>query len=228
MTSIFSEDIEELQNLLNLSRRPLVQKLLKDKIDDLEKSGAPPPSEESMEIDAEPLTLSPPPPKPVVVERHPIFPQISYSTLPSFAWDQDNERIKVYISLEGASSENIFSEFKKQSVDVKIHDLNGKNYRFGVPKLEKSIDPTESKVIVKPKRVIVSLKKSERGNWLDLNYKESKLKPKDKMDDKDPMGGIMDLMKNMYEEGDEDMKRTIAKAWTDARVGKKANTTSDF
>ncbi|RCV30696.1 hypothetical protein SETIT_6G116000v2 [Setaria italica] len=26
--------------------------------------------------------------------------------------------------------------------------------------------------------------------------------------EKDPMSGIMDLMKNMYEEGDEDMKRT--------------------
>ncbi|KAG9442364.1 hypothetical protein H6P81_018218 [Aristolochia fimbriata] len=35
------------------------------------------------------------------------------------------------------------------------------------------------------------------------------------------MAGIMDLMKNMYEEGDEDMKRTIAKAWTDARLVKR-------
>jgi calcyclin binding protein len=70
------------------------------------------------------------------------------------------------------------------------------------------------------------------------------------MDKKDPMSGIMDLMKvsaftnshhlidvcdalttcymdshmqNMYEEGDEDMKRTIAKAWSDARSGKAAD-----
>ncbi|MCI52658.1 calcyclin-binding protein, partial [Trifolium medium] len=33
--------------------------------------------------------------------------------------------------------------------------------------------------------------------------------------EKDPMAGIMDLMKNMYEDGDEEMKKTIAKAWTD-------------
>lgn len=69
--------------------------------------------------------------------------------------------------------------------------------------------------------------------------------------EKDPMSGIMDLMKvnifplsslnqvevmwssttrymdyhlqNMYDEGDEDMKRTIAKAWSDARSGKTAD-----
>lgn len=28
---------------------------------------------------------------------------------------------------------------------------------------------------------------------------------------------------NMYEEGDEEMKKTIAKAWTDARSGKTAD-----
>jgi calcyclin binding protein len=75
--------------------------------------------------------------------------------------------------------------------------------------------------------------------------------------EKDPMSGIMDLMKvsappppshawltsrnfydhyvtcymhscvqNMYEEGDEDMKRTIAKAWTDARSGKTTDSLS--
>jgi len=30
----------------------------------------------------------------------------------------------------------------------------------------------------------------------------------------------MELMKNMYEEGDDEMKRTIAKAWTESREKK--------
>lgn len=79
--------------------------------------------------------------------------------------------------------------------------------------------------------------------------------------EKDPMAGIMDLMKvaflvilvrkpfivclvlyyfstenqslsvllqNMYEEGDEDMKRTIGKAWTDARSGKTVDPMKNF
>lgn len=33
----------------------------------------------------------------------------------------------------------------------------------------------------------------------------------------DPSASIMNLMKKMYSEGDDDMKRTIAKAWTEAR-----------
>ena len=31
---------------------------------------------------------------------------------------------------------------------------------------------------------------------------------------KDPQAGIMNMMKKMYEEGDDKMKRTIAEAWS--------------
>jgi len=42
----------------------------------------------------------------------------------------------------------------------------------------------------------------------------------DKMDD-DPNAGLMKLMKQMYETGDDDMKRNINKAWSDAQDKKK-------
>ena len=35
--------------------------------------------------------------------------------------------------------------------------------------------------------------------------------------DKDPSESLMDLMKKMYDEGDDEMTRTIAKAWTGSR-----------
>lgn len=35
--------------------------------------------------------------------------------------------------------------------------------------------------------------------------------------DADPQAGLMDMMKKMYEEGDDEMKRTIAKAWTESQ-----------
>ena len=39
-----------------------------------------------------------------------------------------------------------------------------------------------------------------------------------KMDEnKDPNESLMELMKKMYDEGDDEMKRTIAKAWTENR-----------
>ncbi|KDO78182.1 hypothetical protein CISIN_1g027364mg [Citrus sinensis] len=149
-------------------------------------------------------------------------PALNYITLGSFSWDQDNEKVKIYISLEGVVQDKMEAEFKQWSFDVKFHDVQGKNYRFTSPRLNQEIVPEKSKVLVKPTRVVIMLFKASKGNWLDLQYKEDKLKPNlDK--ERDPMAGIMDLMKNMYEEGDDEMKRTIAKAWTDARSGKTAD-----
>jgi calcyclin binding protein len=31
--------------------------------------------------------------------------------------------------------------------------------------------------------------------------------------DEDPQAGLMNMMKKLYEEGDDEMKRTIAQAW---------------
>lgn len=36
-------------------------------------------------------------------------------------------------------------------------------------------------------------------------------------DDKDPNDSLMEMMKKMYDEGDDDMKRTIAQAWTQSK-----------
>ena len=40
---------------------------------------------------------------------------------------------------------------------------------------------------------------------------------------KDPEAGLMDMLKDMYEDGDDDMRRTIAQAWTRSQ-DKKAGT----
>ena len=35
--------------------------------------------------------------------------------------------------------------------------------------------------------------------------------------DEDPGGSLMNLMKQMYQDGDDEMKRTIAKAWHESQ-----------
>lgn len=82
---------------------------------------------------------------------------------------------QIYITLEGASQEKIEARFHSDSVDLKIHDVGGKNYRCSVPKLNKSIIPEQPKMLVKPKRIIVTLKKADGGNWIDLHKKEEKV-----------------------------------------------------
>lgn len=61
------------------------------------------------------------------------------------------------------------------SFDLKFHDVQGKNYRFAIPKLNKEIVPEKSKVVVKPTRVLITLVKASKGNWLDLHFKEDKV-----------------------------------------------------
>ncbi|KAF7840475.1 calcyclin-binding protein-like [Senna tora] len=206
-------DLEELRHLHTIAKRPRIVSLLSSEINNLEKlskdtsSSAPPPQQPQI-------------PTPISTgAKVQATPALKYATLSSFSWDQDNDKVKIYVSLAGVEENKIEADFKSMSIDIKFHDVQGKNYRCAIPKLNKEIVPEKCKLLVKPTRVIITLVKASKGNWLDLQYKEDKLKPNlDK--EKDPMAGIMDLMKNMYEDGDEEMKRTIAKAWTDARSRK--------
>jgi calcyclin binding protein len=203
-----AEDLKELRNLLEVATRPRVRKVLQDAITSIEKS----------QVQQVAGSAKPAVPQSTLLQRSSVPVTTPYTTVAGFAWDQDSKSVKVYISLEGASQDKAAADFAEQSADLKIHDVGGKNYRLTFPKLSKRISPEQSSVVVKPKRITLVLTKAEPGTWLDLQAKEDKLK-KPKLDDKDPMSGIMDLMKNMYEDGDEEMKKSIAKAWSESRSG---------
>lgn len=79
------------------------------------------------------------------------------------------------MSLEGVDESKIESEFKQLSFDVKFHDIQGKNYRCAISKLHKEIVPEKCKLIIKPTRVIITLVKASKANWLDLHFKEDKV-----------------------------------------------------
>ncbi|KAJ4982177.1 hypothetical protein NE237_033014 [Protea cynaroides] len=217
MADEVSLDLEELRQLQSIAKRPRILSILSDEIRNLEKLPKEAPSAGTSKTPA-------PIPVPIKVSA---TPTINYVTLGSFSWDQDSDKVKIYLFLEGVDQEKVESSIKPIALDIKFHDVQGKNYRYAIPKLNKEIVPEKTKVVVKPNKVIITLVKASKGNWLDLHYKEDKLKPNlDK--ERDPMAGIMDMMKNMYAEGDEDMKRTIAKAWTDARSGKAADPLKGF
>ncbi|VDO05669.1 unnamed protein product [Haemonchus placei] len=79
---------------------------------------------------------------------------------------------------------------------------------------------------VKTDMLLVMMKKKNEGKkWEELTKLEydqkQKRKPKfdDKLDD-DPQASLMNMMKQMYEEGDDEMKRTIRKAWHEGQTKK--------
>lgn len=79
------------------------------------------------------------------------------------------------MSLEGVEQDKIETVFKPISVDIKFHDVQGKNFRYTIPKLNKEIVPEKSKVVVKPNKVLITFFKASKGNWLDLHLKEDKV-----------------------------------------------------
>lgn len=109
------------------------------------------------------------------------------------------------------------------SFDLTILDLNGKNYRLVKENLEKDIVPEESKMIVKRDKIVVKLKKKKGQysyeTWTSLTSKKSKDEAtKSKAD---PMGGLMDMMKDMYDSGDDKTKAMIGEAMLKSRSGAK-------
>ncbi|KAJ8449921.1 hypothetical protein Cgig2_029283 [Carnegiea gigantea] len=202
MAEEISLDLEELRHLQSIAKRPRVVSLISSEIRNLEKLS----KENAASTVSQPTTV---PLAAQVVST----PALSYITLSSFSWDQDSDKVKIYLSLEGVQEEKVEKTFKPMSLSSR------EELPIWHTKIEQGDCPREKQVDCEAYKSHCCLAQSIKRNWLDLHYKEDKLKPK--LDDKkDPMAGIMDLMKNMYEEGDEEMKRTIAKAWTEARSGR--------
>ncbi len=56
-------------------------------------------------------------------------------------------------------------------------------------------------------------------------YRAKTSKPKK---DSEPGDGIMSMLRNLYDEGDDDMKRTLAKAWTEVQEKRKKGGNDDM
>ena len=91
--------------------------------------------------------------------------------------------------------------------------------RLKIAPLGKEIQPTESKFHVKGNSVTITLVKKANEHWDDIKERSSPFKaPQKGMDkDEDPQASLLKMMKDMYDSGDEDMKRMIAQSWTKAQ-----------
>jgi calcyclin binding protein len=79
------------------------------------------------------------------------------------------------------------------------------------------IIPEQCKYLQKTNLFSITLTKKSSGTWTQLNFKEDKFKADKKEDNADPNASLMNMMKKMYEEGDDTMKKTIAEAWTKSK-----------
>ncbi|CAF1474249.1 unnamed protein product [Adineta steineri] len=141
-----------------------------------------------------------------------------------YAWDQTDKFIKVYVqNLDGVGNlpENqIQCSFEKRGFHLQIQNLKNINYSLKRIHLLHDIQPDQSNFKVKKDMVILSLRKIESKNWECFLQDEKKtpMKPLPKLDNtKDSNESFMNMVEEMYEKGDDDTKRAIAKAWVQSK-----------
>jgi calcyclin binding protein len=167
--------------------------------------------------------------QPKAVARGAVRPAgLKYVSLEDFSWDEggyDSKTVTVYVDLEGVGTvkDNVTCDFKNDSFDLQVHDLNGLNYRLVKDNLEKDIVPGESRFVVKRNKIVIKLAKVKGEysyeHWGKLTSKKSREQKQARK--KDPTGGIMDMMKDMYDEGDDNMKKIIGEAMLKSQRGEK-------
>lgn len=149
-----------------------------------------------------------------------------YTNIDRFAFDAggyNSAFVTLYIPLPGVGSvdkSQIQCTFTSSSFDLIVNDLNGKSHRLFKNNLEKEINKKKCKHIVKADKVVIKLAKikGEYGSYDMWNQLTAK-KKKDHSKPENPQDSIMELMKDMYNSGDDNMKKMIGETMMKQRRG---------
>lgn len=153
-------------------------------------------------------------------------PKFYETKLNNYCWDQTDSAVKLYVSLENVHQlpkESVLCNFTEKSLELRVLGLDNKNYNLLITNLCEDIDPSKSSFKVKKGLVTINMVKKEAKTWLHVTGVEKRIKASKSSaipemgDEGDPGASIMNLMKKMYLDGDDDMKRTIAKAWAESQ-----------
>lgn len=146
--------------------------------------------------------------------------------LNNYGWDQTNSTVKFYITLKDVHQlpkESIICNFTDKSLDLRVLALDNRDYHFPINNLCAEIDTARSNLKVRTDMIIVTLVKKVAKDWSHVTWVEKRIKEAktpsvpEMGEDSDPGANLMNLMKKMYQDGDDDMKKTIAKAWTESQ-----------
>lgn len=206
-------DLSELGSLLEKAERKRVQELLKQEQKKVEKelSVKKQHKEQQARREADPAAAT----------------KAAYTVkITNYAWDQSDKFVKIYITLKDVHkipSENVEITFKERSFSVLVKNLEGKNHQLTLLNLLYPIDEKDSYKKIKTDMVLVMCKKQTTEKWECLTKVEKQSKEKEKPntgDNSDPSEGLMNMLKKIYADGDDEMKRTINKAWSESQEKK--------
>uniref|UniRef100_U5ENM9 Calcyclin-binding protein n=1 Tax=Corethrella appendiculata TaxID=1370023 RepID=U5ENM9_9DIPT len=150
--------------------------------------------------------------------------------LKEYAWDQSDKFTKIFISIDGVHKlpeDSVIVNFTEKSMNLLVTDLNNKDYTFVVNNLLEAIDVEKSYRKVKTDMIAIYMKKVKEGSkWSYMTQTEKRLKDSKMADTSDaladnkddPSAGLMNVIKKMYDSGDDEMKRMINKAWHEGQT----------
>ncbi|KAK9917394.1 hypothetical protein WJX75_003860 [Coccomyxa subellipsoidea] len=105
-----------------------------------------------------------------------------YRVLTTCSWEQSDTMVKVYVPLRGVQTDMLRTTFTPTSVEVKVHDLHGKNYMFTLsptfqPIAEDGCVAVASKT---RKNILITMQKlqsltQDERHWRDLYGDRSQL-----------------------------------------------------
>lgn len=157
--------------------------------------------------------------------------------LNNYGWDQTSTTMKIYITLTNVHQlpkEAIVCNFTEKSFDLRVNGLDNKNYHLPINNLCAEIDIEKSNFKIKTDMIVVSLAKKIAKDWSHVTLVEKRIKDAKSPsmpelgEDSDPSASLMNLMKKMYQDGDDEMKKTIAKAWTESQDKQRNGATLDL
>lgn len=99
--------------------------------------------------------------------------------LNNYCWDQSNKFVKLYITLnnvQNLTKESVACNFTNRSLDLRVLNLENRNYQLPINNLCEEIIPEESYVKVKNDMIVVFLAKKSQTNWSHVTNVEKKIK----------------------------------------------------
>lgn len=243
-------DVGELRSMLQKASRPNVQKELQRVLDSLEaelrrereKTGDSAPAAAAAAVASAAASAAPaakatsssagypPTDSEVAVPPAKVKAAGPWTEITTFGLDlggYNSPTVTVDLRLKGVEAlpkENVICQFTEASLDLKVMGLDGKNHRFFKTNLDKDIVPGESSIKVKKNHVIITMQKVKGeysyDSWTDLCAK-GKRKPTAAKKDSNPQDSIMDMMKDLYDDGDDNMKKIIGEAMYKSKRGEK-------
>lgn len=196
------DDLVELKRILPMVSSPYVVSLIKGEITKLE---------DQFKQSEQPVNQ----PAPVESKSQ----QRRFTSIDKYIFTDEQKYANIKIrDIQGLADSKIefLPEVRQATICIIREGSNLPNLKLTLNNLCKIV-PDESTYTVSGDSISIKLKKKKEKSWYKLHKQKLGSSKKDKDQKKDPNASLMDMMRDMYNNGDDEMKKTISKAFYESQ-----------